>query len=161
MQFTAMRRNESLIRAPTAGSELLGRGQQRESMLHPGLILRSPFSQIRAARGSKSNSMRVCMLLRKWIGTCGQRIEELAVKHVSMRKLCESRIASKLGRSEKILRHDKGLVVRRVLLANAIPSLCRQERSSPGKHAIQQLRGAWHMTQRGCIQQSDEVLVQR
>ena len=73
--------------------------------------------------------MRVCMTAGQDVFMAGERIEKITVEQVIQRRRLEFVPASELISSEEVLRHDVGLIIRRILLPYAIVAALRHQRS--------------------------------
>ena len=120
---------------PATGGELLLSREQRESLLQGLLVLWIAEDEPGLCARTERDGVRVGVLAREGIGSAGERIEEFAVEEIALGEISEGLIAREAGGGEEILRHHKGLVVGRILFADAVAALCGKQRLGASQDA--------------------------
>src|SRR6185312_5884878 len=134
-----MRSNEGFVRSPAARGELLRGREQRKRALKRCLVFGIAENEIGTPSGRECNGVGVGVLARKRIAVMRQRIEQLAVEEIAMRKLVELGIVRELSGEEKVLRHDVSLIIGRIFLTDAVATSRGKQGLGSGEHPVQQV----------------------
>src|SRR6185437_4272470 len=138
-ELPAMWDDEGFVRSPTARRKLLRRGEELKGILHSTLVLVVAEPEISLPSRRECNHVRVSMLTWKWILSVRQRIKQVMIEQVTKGQPAEVGVAGQLVCKEEILRHNVGFVIRRVLFADAIVNLRRQQGFGTVQDAVEDL----------------------
>ncbi len=160
VEFAAVGGDEGLVGAPAAGGELLGLGEEVEGVGHGEAVFGVALGEVGLAGGGERDGVGVGVLAGEGVGAAGQRVEEFAVEEVAVGEVGEGLVLGELRGEEEVLGHDEGLVVGRVLLADAVVALGGEERLGSGEDAVEEVLGLRHVAEGGGVDEAGEVLVE-